>query len=147
MTTKITALAQGRRFPIPFIDDEGIPCLRVPLDNQGKTFAMIERKDYDHIVQNLGCCAAWCLTGNGSGRRYVVVNPPRTPDRKHGLISVARLFTGASAGKFVRYASRDTMDLRRSNLIVTSGTGRSQHDCGKWLTEAVQGSSNSPPSS
>lgn len=134
-----TTRATHARTPIPFTDERGIACLRVPLDDRGRNFATVEADDYDYIVRDLGCRAAWCLTKNGHGeRRYVVVNPPRVANRGHRLITVTRLFAGVGAGKFVRYATADTLDLRRSNLVIGTGTGRARHNCEAFMAEAVQ---------
>jgi hypothetical protein len=68
------------------------------------------------------------------------VNPPRVTGRPHGLISVGRLVAEAAAGQTVRYATSDTLDLRRSNLVVTRASGRSRRNCGTWLAENVKAS-------
>lgn len=134
--TKSTGPAQGLRTPVRFIDERGIPCFRVPLDDEGRSHALIECDDYDHIVRAIGCQSSWCVTPNGRGGRYVVVNLPRA-GQEGGLVTVSRLFMGAGAKQRVCYATSDTLDLRRSNLVIEPGTGRARHDAEDRMRKAL----------
>jgi hypothetical protein len=114
----VPALSNGRRVPVPFTDEEGKACLRVPLDNNGEAYALVQREDYLHIVRALGWRGAWCLGGPSGRRRYVMVNAPWTGNKAGGTFPVARLLPGVTSLDRVRYASADTLDLRRRNLVV-----------------------------
>lgn len=135
--TNFAGPIHGLRAPVRFIDERGIPCFRVPLDDEGQSHALIECDDYDHIVKAIGCHASWCVTPNGHGGRYVVVNLPKT-EQGCGLVTVSRLFMGAEAKQRVRYLTADTLDLRRSNLSVEPGAGRARHNGEERMREALR---------
>lgn len=136
--TKTNGRNRGPRTPIAYNDDRGVPCLRVPLDDRGRNYAEIERSHHDHITQTVGCNATWCLTSNGSGRRYVVVNQPRVKGQQPRLITVARLIMSAGGRQTVRYLTDDTCDLRTTNLTLGAGSGRSRHAAEKSVSDAVK---------
>lgn len=118
MSNMIPALASGTRVPLPFVDEDGTACLRVPLDDAGTRFAIVERSDYLHVVLTLGCRAAWCWGGAQGRRKYVRVNAPHVGGQASGSFPVVRLFLGVGPEHRVRYATSNTLDLRRCNLII-----------------------------
>lgn len=138
MTTTPIALASGNRVPVLFTDKDGTPCLRVPLDDRGENFATIERQDYDHITRTLGIRAAWYLGGARGRRQYVRVNVPHMGDQDGGHFLVVRLMSGVGPEHRVRYATSNTLDLRRSNLIIEPIQDGRYLDAKQVVVEAVR---------
>jgi hypothetical protein len=81
---------------IPFTDETGRACLRVPLDPNGNAHAVVLEKDYRDI-KKAGGTGAWFLNDNGFGIRYVRTKVPDGTG-KTTMIMVARLIVGAGAG-------------------------------------------------
>ena len=131
-------LPLGNRVPIPFTDQRGIACLCVPLDDESKTFARIERSDFDYIVRGLGCRAQWYFGGTRGRRSYVRVNVPHVEGREGGHFLVVRLFPGVGPEHRVRYATADTLDLRRCNLTVELIQDGRSLDGGVLVSQAVK---------
>lgn len=100
---------------IPFIDEIGRACLRVPLDPHGSAYAVVLEGDY-RAVQRAGATGAWFLNDNGCGTRYVRTKVPDGTG-KATMIMVARLVIEAGARSTVFYCNKDRLDLRPDNLF------------------------------
>lgn len=117
---------EGRRkksVPIPFTDEYGMPCLRVPLGNAPGIFAIIDRHRYDDLISQ-GLTAPWFLNGNGTGRSYVRTAVPVEGRRSGTNLLIARLIIGAGPGSVVRYANGNPLDLRFINLAWRKGKAK-----------------------
>ena len=107
---------KGMRPPtIPFIDEGGRRCLRVPLDPQGSAHAVVLERDY-LAVQKVGATGTWRLNANSRGTPYVRTH---IPDDKGGFtaVLVARLIARAGSGTTIYYVNKDRLDLRPENLF------------------------------
>lgn len=100
---------------IPFTDEAGRPCLRVPLDPNGNAYAVVLAHHYREI-QRAGATGAWFLNDNGFGIRYVRTKVPDGAG-KTTMIMVARLIVGAGPRSTIYYQNKDRMDLRPENLF------------------------------
>lgn len=100
--------------PVPFRDEHGRNCLRVPLDKHGRNHALVAAADYER-VQRSGARGSWLLNECGGGRSYVRVSAPR---RRGGLslLMPARIIVGAGPKTVVRYVNGNPLDLRPENL-------------------------------
>ncbi|MCD1265999.1 hypothetical protein B5M44_12715 [Shinella sumterensis] len=115
-------LAQERQ-PIPFIDEFGQRCLRVPLDSKRKRYAVIDEASYQRATAGRAT-GVWFLNDNGHGNSYVRCWSLASATGKPTLVQVARLITDAGRGKIVRYANGDRLDLRASNLRSRRGSAK-----------------------
>jgi hypothetical protein len=106
--------------PVPFTDEFGRPCCRVPLSNVPETFAIIDRHIYADLHAQ-GLTGHWLLNSNGSGRAYVRTAVPTEHNPKGTILLVARLIVVAGPGTVVRYANGDPLDLRFTNLAWRKG--------------------------
>ena len=88
---------------------------RVPL--QTGQYALASVADYNALML-AGVSDQWFLHSNGQRHSYV-----RTTMVGHGdtLFMVARLIVGGEYGTRVRYQDGNSLNLRRSNLIVRDG--------------------------
>lgn len=111
-----------RHAPIPFRDEYGVNCLRVPLDRDGRTYAIVTAADYRR-VQRSGATGTWFLNDDGKGRAYVRTKV-RTGRGKATMVMVARLIMESGPRTVVRYQNRDKLDLRYMNLSVTRGKAK-----------------------
>jgi hypothetical protein len=136
--TNIPALGPSLRVPSVEIDEDGTPYFRVPLDDRGENYALVDWQDFDHITLTLGCRAAWYYGGARGRRQYVRVNVPHVEGREGGLHTVVRLFPGIGPTVRVEYATTDTLNLCRSNLVVKAIQDGSNLDSGKLTAAAVQ---------
>lgn len=109
---------------VPAYDRLGDPCLGVPLAGRrgaGK-LALLDPYGLDRL-QAAGA-RALRITGDGSGRDYVVFH--RAADRR--LVAAARIITGAPIGCRVEHLNGDRLDLRLKSLLVRkyarAGAGR-----------------------
>lgn len=116
------------RTPIPFEDEDGMSCLRVPVNDHGTICAIIYKDDYDLVTQEHGITPIWSYQQNGGKRRYVVFTTPQVRDEPSGSMVVARLILDARRGQRVFYLNNSTLDLRRPNLELREVGGRSDHD-------------------
>ncbi|MBA2077048.1 hypothetical protein [Rhodanobacter sp. PCA2] len=66
---------------------------------------------------------SWCKTNPRF--RYVLAYA-RTPAGKQRSITIARLIAGAGKGQVVEYIDGDRSNLRRDNLRIVRGSGRTQ---------------------
>lgn len=105
-----------RPAPIPFVDDQGVECVRVALDREGDEWAIVEREDYLNVMDEIDY--PWRFKSNGQGGAYVQA-------ASGGVYTqVVRVVLDAQASQIVRFISTDRTDLRRSNLYVVN---RSAH--------------------
>lgn len=74
---------------------------------------ILDAPDYERLVV-AGMGAPWFVENRGS-REYVC-----TKRRGGGTVAVARLILDAPGGVQVRYRTEDTLDLRRSNLLLAA---------------------------
>ncbi|CUX19898.1 hypothetical protein [Agrobacterium deltaense] len=104
-----------RPAPIPFVDDQGIECVRVALDREGDEWAIVEREDYLNVLDEIDY--PWRFKTDGRGAAYVQAS------QSGGVtIQIARVILDATGGEIVRLISTDRTDLRRSNLYVINRT-------------------------
>lgn len=100
-----------RPAPIPFVDDQGIECVRVALDREGDEWAIVEREDYLNVFDEID--HPWRFKSNGGGGAYVQASATG------GFYTqIARVILDATKGEIVRFISTDRTDLRRSNLYI-----------------------------
>lgn len=112
-----------RHDPIPFKDENGLDCLRVPLDRRGKQYAIVGAHDYQRVRRS-GATGTWYVDSAAKGRYYVRTCVPVRSGRNVPLMP-ARLITGAGPRSIVRYVNGDRFDLRPWNLVLKRG--RSKH--------------------
>lgn len=117
-----TATGNDRR-PVPFIDEFGNRCFRVPLDRRGRNYAVIEQATYRRIVRDVGT-GSWYLNSNGQGSSYVRCNSLVSAKGDPTVVQIARLATGAGRGTVIRYANGNSLDLRASNLTRRRGSAK-----------------------
>ena len=114
--------------PIPFADEHGTPCFRIPLSNAPGTFAIIDQHTFSSL-RSQGLTSPWFLNGNGTGRSYVRIAVPVESSRGGTNLLVARLILGAGPRTVVRYANGNSLDLRFLNLAWRKGkSGRTDTD-------------------
>lgn len=125
-TSQIITNIRPKRAPIPFVDERGRECLKVPLGGRrgGERFAIVEARDYQRI-REAGAIGSWYWNSNGKGkgRGYVRTCVP-IGGGKWSLVQVARIIDGTGAKAIVRYANGDTLDLRSSNLLWERGKAK-----------------------
>lgn len=110
-----TTTNKGVRPPvIPFTDDEGRDCIRVPLDPYGNAYAVVLERDYRE-VKNAGATGVWRLNANDKGQHYVRTAVPNGKGDATN-VSVARIIVGAGARSTIYYVNKDRLDLRPENL-------------------------------
>ncbi len=106
-----------RHAPIPFTDERGRECLKVPLDRYGRKYSTVTVRGYQ-AVQDAGATGAWCLNGNGHGTSYVRTAAAGT------MLMPARIIAGAKARSVVRYVNGDPLDLRPENIVLRKGAAK-----------------------
>lgn len=111
-----------RHAPIPFRDEHGVNCLRVPLDRAGRSYAIVTEADYRR-VRRAGATGAWLLNDAAPGRTYVRTSV-RTGRGESTLVMVARLIMSAPPRTVVRYVNGNRLDLRPWNLAVQKGKAK-----------------------
>ncbi len=98
----------------PSDDADGTPIVLVSLGNSDKHVRMLP-EDFEKL-QARGLDHGWYLNGDGQGRHYVCLTTNKGENR-----TVARTLLEINVfGCVVRvtYADKDTLNLRRDNLIV-----------------------------
>lgn len=100
-------------------DRDGEEIVLVPLANNPKP-AKILRRDFEAILA-AGFTHLWTLNSSGNGYSYVRCADNR---RKGNLASVARLITKAGRNRIVHYRDENRLNLRRDNLILSSGNAK-----------------------
>lgn len=103
--------------PIPFTDEHGRACLRVPLDRHGRKYATATVRDYQ-AVQKSGATGVWLLNSNGGRNSYVRTCVAGT------LLMPARIISGAKGRSVVRYVNGDPLDLRPENIVLHRGAAK-----------------------
>jgi hypothetical protein len=98
----------------------------VPLDPYGTHYATIDKEAYRR-VREAGAISPWVLNDNGKGRCFVRTSVMTGKGRKT-LVTVARLVAGAGPKETVRFVSRDQLDFRSENLLVTRGGKAKRND-------------------
>ncbi|WP_321335008.1 hypothetical protein [Breoghania sp.] len=122
MLPNMTTARAHRPDPIPFTDEHGRRCLRVPLDRHGLRHAVIDEASYRAAIAS-GISTTWAYNGNGSGHSYV--RSWKLPQqRSSNLVQVARVITGAGRGEVIGYANGDRLDLRPENLERRRGRAK-----------------------
>ncbi|NGN40270.1 hypothetical protein G6N74_04275 [Mesorhizobium sp. CGMCC 1.15528] len=112
---------KANREAVRFIDEWGVEAVRVPLDDEGRCFALADAWDYDRLKEG-GVTGAWYGFTNGhQTQEYVRTSINGIPGRK---ITVARAILGVGRREVVRYNNRDTLDLRRLNLSASRGRAK-----------------------
>lgn len=104
----------GSRIVREFIDDDGVLCKAVSLNNATGLEAITDEETFRFLF-DLGLSLAWRLRSG-----YVVSPSMQAPG---GYVSVARVATGAGPNQIVRYRNSDALDLRRGNLTLEEGHG------------------------
>ena len=114
--------------PIPFADEHGAACFRIPLSNSPDTFAILDQQSFTNLISQ-GLTGRWFLNSNGAGRSYVRISVPVEGRRGGTNLLVARLIIGAGPRTVVRYANGNPLDLRFVNLAWRKGkSGRTDAD-------------------
>lgn len=85
--------------------------------NSAPKFAKLDRADYEALIAD-GWSGRWYLNNSGNGYTYVNVADGR---HKGSSAPVVRLLENPGRGRIVTYADADRLNLRRSNLVVTTG--------------------------
>lgn len=137
MSSSILALSPGscraRRTAKPqptyFIDEHGIPCVRMPLASTDLT-AILWQIDYERL-KRAGLSSYWTANRSGAGIPYVRA---KWPDM--GYMMVARMILEGSEGEVVRYANGDRLDLRRPNLYIATSAYASARTLDKLIEAA-----------
>lgn len=86
--------------------------------------ATLYADDLDHLLA-AGFSAHWQWCKTNPRFRYVLAYA-RTPAGKQRTITIARLIAGAGKGQVVEYIDGDRANLRRDNLRIVRGSGRTQ---------------------
>lgn len=86
--------------------------------------ATLYAEDLEHLLA-AGFSAHWCWARTNPRFRYVLACA-RTPAGKRRSITIARLIAGAGKGRVVEYIDGDRSNLRRDNLRIVRGSGRTQ---------------------
>ncbi|MCX5518077.1 hypothetical protein OSH10_06490 [Kaistia defluvii] len=110
----------ANRQPIAFIDEFGMAALKVPLDNHGRSHAIVEPHAYQRVLDS-GLTGMWFTNSNGHGRRYVRT---ATAGSRGTLTLIARVIMDAGPGEVIRYANGDSLDLRVMNLLSMRGRAK-----------------------
>ncbi len=124
------------RPPERFTDAEGNPVVRVFLCDG--TSAVADAADFDHLIA-LGVSPHWYPSGNGQGRSYVCVSPPRGPvwPSHNPRVNVARLIVAPfNRGQVVKYADGNRLNLRRSNLVTARAVTGAKAREGRFISPA-----------
>lgn len=108
-----------RPAPIPFRDEFGRECLKVPLDRKGIQHATVLASDYRRVVA-AGATCPWYLNSDGKGSSYVRTYV-RLLNGKGTKVQVSRLIMGAGRGSAVYYNNRNKTDLRPDGLTLARG--------------------------
>lgn len=111
-----TAARVTARSPVPFADETGVPCLRVPIAGSAEP-ALIERRDYLTLTTERGLPPSWCLNSNGTGSGASQV---KCHHGERGTVSIAREILGLRRGdgRRVKLRNGNPLDLRRANLGI-----------------------------
>lgn len=102
--------------------EDGEAVVRVELANMRGTFVTLDEPDFDRIVDS-GIAPRWVLNEAFPGFYYVRCYQPDVAG-KLGL--VARHVLEAGRGQVVKYRDGDRLNLRRSNLYLTTGRAKGQ---------------------
>lgn len=113
--TPAIAPRKHKRRPYRFTDRNGNALVHVPLT--GGAVVIVDAADFDRL-ETMGFTGPWFLNSNGKGNVYV-----RTvlPGIGGNLGMVSRLILDTPAGKVIRYADRNPLNLRRENLVFDAG--------------------------
>lgn len=110
------------RWPVPCVDEDGVACYLVALNDRCDIHALVEVADY-WSVRDAGADGLW-FANRSNGFTYVQTDAP-LQHRKVGVkITVARLMLNLPGGKKVSVQNGNGLDLRRKNLVAVSGHGR-----------------------
>lgn len=94
------------------MDRDGTALVHMPL--KGGAIAVIEAEDFDRLMDQ-GVTTQWRIHDDGHGLGYVRVKTAK------GLLMLARLILDTPAGKVIRYADHNPLNLRRENLVFDAG--------------------------
>lgn len=112
------------RWPVPCVDEDGIDCYAVPLDDDHTTHALVEASDYWKLRDG-GADGLWTSFTRKNGRdKQVQMKIPMRKGQPGHWASPARLILNLSGGRRVVYLDGDGLDLRRKNLAHTFGNSR-----------------------
>ena len=111
-----------RPSPVRTTDEHGTAIVRVPVDRYGHRWAILEAVDFDRLRAQ-GISPTWFFnraapTASPCQLAYVKAHATNATGR---LIMVARTILEAGPGERVEYVTSDRLDLRRSNIRLTSG--------------------------
>jgi len=93
-----------------FMDDEGIPCVSVPLTNVPKS-VILYQEDFNLLIE-MGLTPLWRFTQG----QVVEIGRPK--------ISVPRAVVDAKGGDSIEFKDHDPLNLKRSNLNYSQGNGK-----------------------
>jgi hypothetical protein len=92
------------------LDEDGTPLTRVPLTNTDQT-AVLFQQDFNFLIKK-GLNPRWRLSNN------------QVLESGRGRVPISRLIVDAKVGEKVYIKDRNPCNLKRNNLVVTSGNGR-----------------------
>jgi len=81
-----------RRHPVAGFDDRGELILRVPLDDKGNRFAVVDAADWV-ALQEAGCDGLWCCDDNGTGGLRVKTGRTMAQDKALNHIIIPAIFS------------------------------------------------------
>lgn len=131
------------RRPRPYFDRKtGTHCLSVSINRNRTLYAKVDAADWIEM-QEMGVNGVWTASDVGSGRIHVYTKFPMKDWSAIRAVPVARLILGLGVNEQAGFADGDSLNLRRTNLIVTTqpdpdGTRRrARHDARQVARDAV----------
>jgi hypothetical protein len=113
-------------------DADGQQLVHVALANSSLR-ATLYADDYRRLT-DAGFSRHWQHAKDGRGNAYATLSA-YSPEGVDGLVPVARLIIQAEAGKSVRYADGNPLNLRTENLKLMKGTAR--YSAADWCPNAT----------
>lgn len=96
-----------------FTDSSLKPCVKVPLTNSDKK-VILYQEDFDNLLRL------------GIDPRWRIINSGQILERGRNRVSITRLVANAKKGDGVRLIDGDRYNLKRSNIVLYDGTGKSE---------------------
>jgi hypothetical protein len=93
-----------------FLDEDGTPCVSVPLTNDQNSVVLYQ-EDFNLLI-SLGLDPRWRV---GQGQIF---------ETGRSKISIPRLIVDAQGGDKIEYLDRNFLNLKRSNLTYAKGGGK-----------------------
>ena len=96
-----------------FTDSDLKPCVKVPLTNSSNKVCLLQ-EDFDDLMRL------------GIDPRWRVINSGQILERGRNRVSITRMVAHAKKGDGVRLIDGDRFNLKRSNIVLYAGTGKSE---------------------